>query len=263
MIGLMPVKLDEALSEKKALLKALYEVFEEEVKKYSFVCQPGCADCCTVNVLATGVEALLMLDSLDQSEREELYGKLFPFKNKERLRPKVTPNEMASFYMAGKEPPPDEGFVFEPCPFLDEKNLCRFYEVRPLACRTFFSLKLCREAGEAIVPPEFFSLTMVFMQILEEIDIAGLYGNFLDLLLFYLEKEKTAPEDLVIPETLLANREAPDFAIPPQHEEYVRGVLARLYKHPVQDKTFKAVLDEVKTRIKPKEALSFLGDVIS
>ncbi|AEH45068.1 protein of unknown function UPF0153 [Thermodesulfatator indicus DSM 15286] len=263
MIGLMPVKLDEAISEKKALLKALYEVFEDEVKKYPFVCRPGCADCCTVNVIATGIETILVLDSLGEGEKGKLYSELSPLKAKERLRPKVTPNEMASFYMAGKEPPLDEGFVFEPCPFLDEKNLCRLYEVRPLACRTFFSLKLCREAGEAVVPPEFFSLTMVFMQVLEEIDIAGVYGNFIDLLLFYLEKEKAKPEDLVIPETILANREAPDFAIPPQHEEYVRGVLARLYKHPVGDKTFKELLDAVKARIKPKEALSFLGEALS
>ncbi len=259
----MPVKLDVALEEKKLLLKGLYEVFEEEAGKFSFVCEPGCADCCTVNVLATGIEALNLLDSLSQEEKKRWQDRLKPYQGKERLRPKVTPNEMAALYMAGKEPPLDEGFCFEPCPFLDTKGLCQIYEMRPLSCRTFFSLKRCREEGEAVVPPEFFSLTMVFMQLLEEIDLAGLYGNYIDLLLFFFEKEGKNPEELVIPPELLANREAPDFAIPPQHEDYLRPILGRLYRHPVKDKTFKDLLDEVKEKIKPKEALSFLGEAFS
>ncbi len=257
----MPVKLNYALPKKFALLERLYQCLEEEASRYPFVCEPGCSDCCTVNLLATSAEVRYFLDSLKEQERKALLEKLSPFKGKQRLRPKVTPNEMALFYMSGKEPPADEGFVFEPCPFLKD-NLCSIYERRAFVCRTFFSLKKCQQTREAEAPPEFLTLSTVLMQLLEEIDLAGLYGNFLDLLLFFLENEGTPPEEIVIPEELLSNREAPDFAIPLQYERYVRQFLARLYREPVGDKTFKEVLDEIKEGAQVKEALSFLGEAL-
>ncbi|NPA49493.1 MAG: YkgJ family cysteine cluster protein [Thermodesulfobacteria bacterium] len=262
MIGLMPVKLDYALPQKFALLETLYRVLEEEASRYPFVCEAGCADCCTVNLLATGAEARYFLDSLERPAREALWEKLLPYKGKRRLRPRVTPNEMAALLMSGKEPPADEGFVFEPCPFLKD-NLCSIYERRAFICRTFFSLKKCHETKEAEAPPEFLSLSTVLTQLIEEIDLAGLYGNFLDLLLFFMERERaSSPEEVIIPDELLSNREAPDFAIPPQHERYIRQFLARLYREPVGDKTFKELLDEVKEGAQVKEALSFLGEAL-
>ena len=264
MIGVMPVKLDHALAEKKALVETLYRVLAEEAAKYPFVCRPGCAVCCTVNIVATGAEARYFLDTLTQAEKEDLYRRLLPLKGARRLRPKVTPNEMAALYMAGKEPPPDEGFVFEPCVFLGEGARCEIYQRRPFICRTVFSLKTCQPGGEAEMPPQFFSLSMVFIQLLEEIDYAGLYGSFYDLLLFFLERERVEnPEEFSIPEELLSNREAPDFAIPPEHERYVRPILARLYREKVGDKTFKEVLDGIKEGARVQEALSFLGDALS
>ncbi len=264
MIGIMPVKLDYALEEKKALVERLYHLLAEEATRYPFVCKPGCAVCCTVNILATGAEARYFLDSLQPEEKEALYQKLLPLKGGPRLRPKVTPNEMAAIYMAGKEPPPDEGFVYEPCLFLGQDARCQIYQRRPFICRTVFSLKTCQMGNEAVMPPEFFSLSTVLIQLLEEIDFAGLYGSFYDLLLFFLERERAPePEAVTIPEELLANREAPDFAIPPEHERYVRGVLSRLYREKIGDKTFKEILDEIKEGAQLKEALSFLGDALS
>ncbi len=262
MIGLMPVKLDHALPQKFALLKTLYRLLEEEASRYPFVCEPGCADCCTVNLLATSAEVRYFLDSLEKSQKEALFQKLLPLKGKRRLRPKVTPNEMAALLMSGKEPPEDEGFVFEPCPFL-KNQLCSIYERRAFICRTFYSLRKCQETHEAEAPPEFLTLSTVLTQLIEEIDLAGLYGNFLDLLLFFLEREQAlSTEEIVIPDELLSNREAPDFAIPPQHEKYIRQFLARLYREPVGDKTFKELLDEVKEGVQLKEALSFLGEAL-
>ena len=263
MIGIMPVKLDYALAEKKALVKALYQVLEEEAQKFPFVCKPGCAVCCTVNIVATGAEARYFLDTLAPAQKESLYQKLKPLEGARRIRPKVTPNEMAALYMAGKEPPPDEGFVYEPCIFLDENKNCLIYLYRPFICRTVYSLKTCTVDSEALMPPEFLSLSTVFIQLLEEIDFAGLYGSFYDLLLFFLERERAGEtEDLSIPEELLANREVPDFAIPPEHEKYVRSVLSRLYRQKIDHKTFKDLLDEIKEGAQVKEALSFLGDAL-
>ena len=261
MIGVMPVRLDHAPQEKGLLVKAVYEILEEEAQKYPFVCRAGCADCCTVNLQATSAEARLFLQA--QGDKEALLARLQPLRAGPRLRPKVTPNEMAALYMAGKEPPAEDDFIFEPCPFLEKDGRCGVYAVRPFGCRSVFSLRPCRESGMAEVPPEFFSLITVLMQLLEEIDLAGLYGNFLDLLLFLLEAEGKAPEEIVIPDHLLSNREAPDLAIPPAHEEYVRGVLARLYRREVAPgKSFKALLDEVKEGAQVKEALSFLGEAL-
>ena len=263
MIGVMPVKLDHAVEEKILLVKAVYEVLEEEARNYPFVCQAGCADCCTVNLQATSAEARYFLKGLSPEEKKALHARLKPLRTETRLRPRVTPNEMAALYMAGKEPPEEGEFVFKTCPFLGEDRLCTIYERRPFGCRSVFSLKPCREQGTAEVPPEFFSLITVLMQLLEEIDLAGLYGNFLDLLLFLLEAEGRSPEEIVVPEELLSNREVPDFALPPDHEEYVRGVLARLYRRQVTpEKTFKALLDEIKEGAQVKEALSFLGEAL-
>ncbi len=263
MIGLMPVRLDHAITEKLQLVKCVYEALEEEAKRYPFVCQAGCADCCTVNLQATSAEARYFLEGLSSEEKATLQEKLLSLRSQPRLRPKVTPNEMAALYMAGKEPPEEDDFVFIPCPFLGENRLCQVYERRPFGCRSVFSLKPCRELGTAEVPPEFFSLITVLMQLLEEIDLAGLYGNFLDLLSFLLESEGRSPEEIVIPEELRSNREAPDFAIPPAHEEYVRQVLAGLYRREVYPgKSFKTLLDEIKEGAQVKEALSFLGEAL-
>ena len=263
MIGVMPVRLDYAIAQKILLVKTLYEVLSEEAQKYPFICRAGCADCCTVNLQATSAEARFFLQALSPEEKKDLWNRIRSLRTRPRLRPKVTPNEMAALYMAGKEPPMEEDFVFEPCPFLGKDHLCTIYERRPFGCRSVFSLKPCRELGSAEMPPEFFSLITVFMQLLEEIDLAGLYGNFLDLLLFLLESEGQSPEEIIVPEELLSNREAPDFAIPPQHEDYVRQVLARLYRREVTPgQTFKSLLDEIKEGAQVKEALSFLGEAL-
>ncbi len=261
MIGVMPVRLDYAPREKGLLVQAVYKILEEEAQNYSFVCRAGCADCCTVNLQATSAEVRLFLQKIE--DKKALYQLLEPFRASPRLRPKVTPNEMALLYMSGKEPPAEDDFVFSPCPFLNPEGLCKVYPWRIFGCRSVFSLKPCRESGIAEMPLAFFSLVTVLMQLLEEIDIAGLYGNFLDLLFFFLEFEGQKPEDIVIPEYLLSNREAPDFAIPPDHEEYVRGVLARLYREEVTpEQNFKSLLDKIKEGAKVKEALSFLGEAL-
>ncbi len=265
MIGFMPVRLNYALEKKAVLVRALYEVFEDEAQKFGFICQPGCADCCTVNLLATSAECYFLLQALSEEAHQELRERLRPFRGRSRLRPKITPNEMATLCLSGKEPPEEEGYVMEPCPFLDEERLCRIYAWRPFACRSFFSLRPCREVGEAVIPPEFLSLTTTFMQLLEEIDLAGLYGNFFDLLDYLLEREeclKQGGEDPAIPDHLLSNREAPDFAIPPEHERYVRGILAKLYRRPIGETTFKGLLDEVKEGAQVREVLSFLGEAL-
>ncbi len=260
MIGLMPVRLNYAIEKKLTLLQILFEVFEEEAQKFKFVCKPGCANCCTVNLISTSAEVYFLLNNISYDQRKNLEEKVKPLRGKPRLRPKITPNEMASLCLAGKQPPEDEGYVAEVCPFLGKDQLCTIYKFRPFACRSFFSLIPCDQAKEAVIPPEFLSLITTFMQLLEEIDLAGLYGNFFDLLLYFIELD--SQKDLPIPEELLSNREAPDFAIPPEHEEYVRKVLAKLYRKPIKEKSFKDLLDEIKEGVGVKEALSFLGEVL-
>ncbi|GEM_PF-104249 len=266
MIGLMPVRLDYAIKQKAILLNTLYTVFEQEAQKFNFVCAPGCKDCCTTNLLATSVEVRALLGQYEQHGQKQDLRALIPDPTKRIwLRPHITPNEMAALCLAGKEPPEETtDYRIEPCPFLQSNGWCSIYSYRPFMCRSFYSLRPCRDYGEALVPPEFFSLTTTFMQLLEEIDVAGLYGNFFDLLAYLLDREEALAkgQDLDVPPYLLSNREAPDFAIPPEHEEYVRSVLTRLYRYKIGETTFKALLDEVKQGVGVSEALGFLGEAL-
>ncbi len=260
MSSLMPIRLDYAIEKKMALLQVLYEVFKEEAQKFKFVCKPGCVDCCTVNLLATSAEVNFLLNNLSHDQRKVLEEKVKPLKGRARLRPKITPNEMAFLCLAGKQPPEDEGYVREACPFLGIDRLCTIYKFRPFTCRSFFSLIPCYQTGEAIIPPEFLSLITTFMQLLEEIDLAGIYGNFFDILLYFIELDSN--KELPVPDDLLSNRQAPDFAIPPEHEGYVRKILAKLYRKPIRERNFKDLLDEVREGVEIKEALSFLDKVL-
>ncbi|OAQ20273.1 YkgJ family cysteine cluster protein [Thermosulfurimonas dismutans] len=253
MTAFITVKPDYAYAEKLELLKGLYHFIENEAKNFGFVCSPGCNSCCTTYLWTTSLEARYLKEVLTP----ELEARLLALK--EYPRPGSTPNTMAFLLMQGKNPPEDQMANLGPCPLLSSENLCLAYERRPLTCRVMFSKTKCELSGEAIMPPEFLGLSSLLFQLIEELDVGGVYGHLIDQIKFLRDLEAGAQE---VPEWLLGNREAPDLAYSPE-EEYLRKALSRLYRLKLPSgKTFKEHLDEIKEGFGQREALSFLDEIL-
>ncbi len=251
--SLVNVNPNYAYSAKKELLEALYAFVEEESRRFSFICQPGCNTCCTTHLWVTTLEAQYLREALDRSLLERwLTLQNYP-------RPATTPNTMALLLMQGREIPEDHPGEIRPCPLLRPDGLCPVYPRRPLSCRLMASQKPCKTAGEAQVPPEFLALSSLLFQLIEELDVGGLYGHLVDQLRFLEELSKGLEE---VPDFLLGNREAPDLAYLPE-EEFLRQALSRLYRRPLPSgKSFKEILDEIKEGFGPRQALSFLDEIL-
>lgn len=120
-----------------------YEEFDKFQKEtfqsgnYLVDCRAGCSECCNHWVEDVyGFEAELILErvKLTDSETQE----------------QIARRAVSSIYqferIISNDPGADELTLLNtfyreriPCPLLDENGLCRFYEVRPLTCRGFFS----------------------------------------------------------------------------------------------------------------------------
>lgn len=92
------------------IVRRIYEIadyyMEHDTNKY-LVCRKGCAHCCRVPVDVTALEANII---------EQVHG--------------YTPAELRTW-----QPRPTR---VDYCPFLNQKKgVCKIYDVRPLACRTF------------------------------------------------------------------------------------------------------------------------------
>ncbi|HFC97528.1 MAG TPA: YkgJ family cysteine cluster protein [Thermosulfurimonas dismutans] len=251
--ALVTIKPDYGYPEKISLLEALYALVEEEARNYPFVCEPGCASCCTTYLWVTSLEARYLREALNS----DLEARLLALKD--YPRPGSTPNTMALLLMRGKSPPEDHPGEVRTCPLLGPDGLCSVYERRPLTCRLMFSVQRCELSGEARVPEEFLALSSLLFQIVEELDIGGLYGHLADQVRFLRDLEKGVEE---VPEVLLGNREAPDLAYLPE-EDKLRQILARLYRRQLPSgKTFKETLDHLRENFGPREALSFLDEIL-
>ncbi|QJA06659.1 hypothetical protein FVE67_07565 [Thermosulfurimonas marina] len=247
------IRPDYAYEAKRELLEALYAFVEEEASRFDFRCEPGCSSCCTTQLYVTSLEARYLLEDLPPELRQRLLSL------SDYPRPATSPNTMALLLMRGKEPPEDEPGEIRPCPLLGSEGLCLVYPRRPLTCRVMFSRVRCSLSGQAEVPPEFLALASLLFQLLEELDAGGVYGHLTDVVRFLEELEKGAPE---VPEWLSGNREAPDLAYLPE-EDALRQALARLYRRKLPSgRTFKEVLDEIKKGFGPREALSFLDEIL-
>ena len=253
MSAFISVRPDYAYSAKLELLNSLYRFVEDEAKNFEFACGPGCSSCCTTHLWTTSLEARYLKEILP-SELEARFLAL-----KEYPRPGTTPNTMALLLMQGKNPPEDQMTALSPCPLLSSQNLCSVYERRPLTCRVMFSQVKCELSGEAIMPSEFLALSSLLFQLVEELDVGGVYGHLVDQIKFLKDLEDGGQD---VPEWLLGNREAPDLAYGPE-EEYLRRALSRLYRLRLPSgKTFKERLDQLKEDFGPREALTFLDDLL-
>lgn len=234
------------------LLKVLYEYVEETFRNFSLHCKPGCNLCCTQRIYITSIEGKYLLEALNEDLIEKLYTlERYP-------RPKLTHNQTVLCYLQGIEPPVEEFDVSDLCPFLDEKGLCMVYENRPLMCRITASLEPCDKQG-AILPQFLFQIGLIALQIVENIDLGGVYGNYIDVLKFLNEYSKGNIEE--VPEYLLSNIEVEELPILPEERD-LRGWVGKLYRTPVKENmTFREIWQKLKEDFAKYKSLDFLEEI--
>lgn len=92
-------------------------------------CGTGCAGCCTLFVQSTLGEALLVAQTLDQTQLRAL--EAYVLRQRDALAGES--DLLAALRLHRK--------TIGPCPFLDAAGSCGVYALRPLACRALLSTK--------------------------------------------------------------------------------------------------------------------------
>jgi Fe-S-cluster containining protein len=228
---------------RRALLRALYEVYEELTKEYAFACSRECSACCTHNVLATTVEVDLVVDRIAQLNRPDLAARLRQGPRGRRMKPRLTINDLADHCLRREEPPePINEFDAGPCPLRDEDG-CPIYPVRPFACRSLWSSERCEADGQALPASLLVTLNGVFEQLIEDLDVGGLSGNMIDLFVSLSDPPCRAAYHSGVPldhtDDLLANRPNSGLLVPPAHRSAVMHALQVLDKREVQGIAFR------------------------
>ncbi len=221
-------------SNKFKVLAAIYSFYDQFLKSFPLACTPGCHVCCTVNIVATSLEAeyLLCSSSFDNLDLKKL---LYSATTRPIYRPGLSTNQIADLCLRQKEIPLDvrehgEGI----CPFLDQEGLCSIYEGRPFACRAMSSRKVCQYGGEANMEPFLVTVNLAFYQIIEHMDKEGVSGNLLDVLSELVNNQSVSPGP---GNRLISNRALPGFLITPDEQRRFRAFIHRLADFQVGDTT--------------------------
>lgn len=211
-------------------LERIYALFDRAMAAFPVACAKQCADCCTCNVTATGLEIAYIHDRLDGRALDDIRVRLARAGQTRRFRPFQTTNGLALACMEGRDADEEENDPsWGTCPLL-ENGICTIYPVRPLGCRVMMSTIPCRQTGQADMPFPALTIITVFLQFVEHLDAGGVYGNFLDLL-------EHAGEDVLdcnglpgknkIPGAA-QNLKIPALMIPPEHIEKTQGLVQSL-----------------------------------
>lgn len=227
---------DRALGESSGLdaLNEIYAVYEDFSKDLSVACKRGCCVCCTQDVTLTTLEGRRILTGL--AFRED------PARNQSALEaakshklgrhPPISTNMFARLCLEGGDPPEESRDARrERCIFLSDGD-CRIYPDRPFGCRSFFSTRLCRPEGSAVMDPFLLTVNSVFLQFLEEIDRGGFFGPMNAVLSFLTNRSaKTATphgRGPAIETGLAPNVPIPALMIPPEHADRIQPIVRRL-----------------------------------
>lgn len=211
---------------------------------------PGCCKCCTTSVLTTTLECFYIICHLKSQRKESLLKRLNGLSEKNYLRPTITTNERAYKCLNRIVPQEEEEeYWVGSCPFL-HKSRCLIYKVRPFGCRSFFSEVKCQDSLQAVIHPKLLTVNILALQLIEHIDIKGLFGNMIDILLFLSSKKNFEHyrqfKKLSPPKTLLPTKPIPGFLIPPSHRQETNNVLSNLYNTKIGATDFKTKLWELK-----------------
>jgi Fe-S-cluster containining protein len=206
------------------MIPEIYAIFAEESASIDFVCQAGCATCCTRSVSLTTVEGQLIIEFLRET------GKNLPNLPEDQviLRPALTTNGWASLCLAGREvePEAETSWLFEPCFFL-LNGLCTIYPVRPFACRSLGSTVICGYSEVAEAPEWFVTLAIVTNQILEDLDRGGWWGNMADIL-SYLNSKNGEVDSRVFRDRLLQTQPIPGLLVLAEERPRINRFLAKV-----------------------------------
>ena len=227
------------VSNKFKVLAAIYFFYDRFLKGFSMACRPGCHACCTVNIVATSLEAghLLRSSFFDNLDLKKL---LYSATARPIYRPSLSTNQIADFCLRQEEIPSDrvehgEGV----CPFLDQEGLCSVYENRPFACRAMSSREVCQYGGEADMEPFLVTVNLAIYQIIEHLDKEGVSGNLLDVLSELVNNQSVSPGP---GNMLVSNRALPGFLVSPNEQVRFRAFMRRLTDFQVGDTTLEAFL---------------------
>ena len=214
------------------VLAHIYNLYDDVSSQFSFACVRGCCACCTQNVTITSLEGYRIVRHLAAMNQSDLFERLQPTTSQERFQPALTTNQIAALCIQHKDPPEERmDWLQAPCPFLSD-NECLIYLERPFGCRCFSSTEKCDLTGHAEVDPFLFTVNMMFMQFIEDIDHDGQFGNMTDVLLS-LKSEGHRKSYEIHPNLhrapgLCVNHRIPGLLIPPEHQEKIQPLLNQL-----------------------------------
>ncbi|MFH1138727.1 MAG: hypothetical protein V1816_21835 [Pseudomonadota bacterium] len=238
------------IEQKLLLLDKIKGWFDAWVdRRYQPACGRNCAVCCTTDLGAVTLEAYELLASLKERRRDDLLAKLETASGKDYFRPRITTNTFAMACMTGQDPPeeaPDPNPA--PCPLL-LGGLCPDYKNRPFACRGIFSLRACKTGSEAEMPPELVSIVTICWQIIEHLDVGGLYGNLIDLVMVLVDEknmQKYEKGEALKSPGLPPTRPLPGFLVPPEEQDVVREFLDGLFNLDCGGRTFRESMAEIR-----------------
>nr|HDN00585.1 YkgJ family cysteine cluster protein [Deltaproteobacteria bacterium] len=224
-------------SYKFKVLAAIYSFYDLFLRDFSPACRQGCHVCCTVNIVATSIEARYLLASsfFDDPDLKKLLSSAV---TGTVYRPSLSTNQIADFCLRQEEFPYDRGKHGEGvCPFLDHEGLCSVYERRPFACRAMSSKKVCQHSSEADMEPFLITVNLAIYQIIEHLDKGGVSGNLIDLLNKLVNNQSINTD---LGDGLISNRAWPGFLVTPNERERFRVFMRRFADFQVGNTTLRS-----------------------
>ena len=222
------------ITEKQHRLEKLYTLFEQAGGEIPAACGKACADCCTRNVTIASLEGMWLIDQLDADAIARLYARQEKTLDLERFRPVITINGLAERTMAGDDPPEEDCRPeWTPCSLLED-DLCSIYALRPFSCRCMASRTRCADIGYADMDDFQLTLSTVFQQVIEHLDVPGYTGNLLDVMQRLKDEEHRSlyRAGMLRGESpgLLANRPMKMLMVPPEHRERIQPLVESIQK---------------------------------
>lgn len=206
---------------KNIILQGLYAAYDEWAACFPFACRQGCSTCCTRSVTMTTLEGGPIMDYLADSGRLARFAEELAA-CRPLAHPLQTTNQFAASCLAGEEADDEQEGVWDlnPCLFLTA-DLCTIYPVRPFGCRSFASIRNCRENGSAEVDSLLLTVNAMMLQIIEHLDSdGGLFGNMTEVL-------RALHHGAAAGNRLLPAEPNPGFLVPPEETTEAAEFLGR------------------------------------
>jgi len=220
------------ITDKLDILDQMYDIYDTFSRHINVACVRGCAACCTQNVTMTTLEGYRIVEHLISTGKQDLFHRLRRSAHQKRFQPTISTNELVALCMQHKDPPEENSDLDRAaCPFLSN-NECLIYPERPFGCRCFFSTQKCETNAYAVMDPFLVTVNTVFLQFIEHIDVGGLFGNMIDVLLL-LESEGQ-PKHYKLnartnhPTGLPVNRCIQRLLVPPEHHLKIQPILQKI-----------------------------------